>query len=219
MPGKKDSERARREQILDSALQIAAERGLDGLTIRLVASNAHLSSGLVLFHYKARQQLLLALLDWLLARTLAPPVCATDRKNSGRALDQLVDLLRQEMVRLSREPARIRLIFEFWVKGVRDPEIGQRMRRQLVHYRNAFGGIGEAVLASDPARFGDVTVDGLATVAVSFIKGCAVQSMIDPDGFDIAQYLLAAERLVVRPGITARTSRSRRISPTGTNQG
>ncbi len=51
------------------------------------------------------------------------------------------------------------------------------------------------MLVAEPERFGHVTADGLAAVAVSFIKGCAVQSMIDPD-FDIKRYLAAAEALL-----------------------
>ena len=46
-------------------------------------------------------------------------------------------------------------------------------------------------------------------MSVSFVKGCAVQSMIDSDHFDIAGYLAAAERLIrgirrrVRPRLAA----------------
>jgi len=54
----------------------------------------------------------------------------------------------------------------------------------------------EEALIAEPERFPGVTPDGLAAVAVSFIKGCAVQSMIDPEQFDIAEYLVAAEGLL-----------------------
>jgi hypothetical protein len=54
----------------------------------------------------------------------------------------------------------------------------------------------QQVLVAEPDRFAHLTADGLAAVAVSFIKGCAVQSMIDPDHFDIQDYLAAAEALV-----------------------
>jgi hypothetical protein len=55
----------------------------------------------------------------------------------------------------------------------------------------------EAVIAADPARFGGVTAEGLAAVAVSFIKGCAVQSMVEPE-LDIGEFLAAAEALLAR---------------------
>ena len=37
---------------------------------------------------------------------------------------------------------------------------------------------------------------GLAAVAVGFIKGCAVQSMIDPKNFDIEEFLTAMKGLM-----------------------
>ncbi len=194
MPGQKAPEAARREQILASAYRVTAEQGLDGLTIRKVAAAAGLSTGLVLFHYKTKQQLLLALLDWLLAGTLPPP--APEPAPGATALDRFHGLVHREMRRLSAEPARINLLFGFWVRGGRDPAIGRRMREALARYREAFRAAGQAVLEAEPRRFQGVTAEGLATLAVSFIKGCAVQAMIDPRGFDIKQYLLAARRLL-----------------------
>jgi TetR/AcrR family transcriptional repressor of bet genes len=59
------------------------------------------------------------------------------------------------------------------------------------------------VLEAEPECFPQVTADGLAGVAVSFIKGCAVQAMIDPEHFDIEQYLAAAEGLLGQLGPAA----------------
>jgi TetR/AcrR family transcriptional repressor of bet genes len=72
------------------------------------------------------------------------------------------------------------------------------MREEFARYRAAFRPLAAAVLRADPERFAGVTPDGLAAVAVSFIKGCAVQSMIDPEHFDIGQYLAAAEGLMAQ---------------------
>ena len=69
MPGTKAPESTRREQILRAAYEVAAREGLDGTTVLQVAAEAGLSPGLVLFHFKTKRQLLLALLDWLLATT------------------------------------------------------------------------------------------------------------------------------------------------------
>ncbi|HSB55406.1 MAG TPA: TetR/AcrR family transcriptional regulator [Gemmatimonadales bacterium] len=195
MPGRKASEETRREQIIKAAYEVAARKGIDGLTVRLVAVKARLSTGLVLFHFKSKDQLVVALLDWLLSTTtvlhIGPEIQAI-----GAPLDRLLALLRQEMDRLSREPRRIRLFFEFWALGARHAQIGTRMRAELARYREAFRPMAQAVLEAEPERFPHVTADGLAGVAVSFIKGCAVQSMIDPEHFDIHEYLIAAEGLL-----------------------
>jgi hypothetical protein len=41
-----------------------------------------------------------------------------------------------------------------------------------------------------------VTPEGLTAVAVSFINGCAVQAMIDPDHFDVEEYLAAVQGIL-----------------------
>ena len=198
MPGSRAPEAERREQILQAAYIVAAREGLDGTTIIQVAAAANLSPGSVLFHFKSKRQLLLALLDRLLATTTVLHL-GDDITRLVSPLDRLIALLRQEMHRLGSEPLRIRLTFDFWSAGIRDQECRERLRVEFDRYRDAFRPLALAVLQAEPARFNGVTADGLAAVAVSFIKGCAVQSMIDPD-FDIGEYLAAAEGLMAQFG-------------------
>ena len=195
MPGEKASEELRRTQILRAAFAIAARDGLDGLTIRQVAAKADLSTGLVLFHFRSKALLILSLLDWVLATTtvlhLTEDIAAIEAP-----LDRLKALLQREMHRLSSEPARMRVFFEFWVTGIRHRDIRRKMQAELDRYREAFRAITAEVVKAEPDRFAHVSAEGLAAVAVSFIKGCAVQSMIDPKQFDIEQYLAAVQGLV-----------------------
>ncbi len=197
MPGTRASEEERRAQILRAAYEIVGRRGLDGLTIRIVAERAGLSTGLVLFHFQSKENLLLALLDWVLATTTVLHV-GPEIARIGRPLERLLALLRQEMDRITQEPRRLRIFFEFWMQGTKHHAIRQRMRRELERYRAAFRPMVEEVLSAEPERFPGVTPDGLAAVAVSFIKGCAVQSIIDPEHFKIEEFLVATEGLVAR---------------------
>lgn len=203
MPGTKATEVVRREQILAAAFDVAAREGLDGTTILQVAVAANVSPGLVMFHFKSKRGLLLALLDWMLQTTT---VLHIDEAIAcvPTARERLLALLRQEMQRLSREPLRIRLTFDFWSAGIRDLEVQERLRREFARYRAAFRPLAAAVLDDHPAHLPPVTADGLAAVAVSFIKGCAVQSMIDPEHFDIAEFLAAAETMIADFDGTAR---------------
>jgi AcrR family transcriptional regulator len=221
MPGAKIAEVKRREQIIAATFAIAKKHGLRAVTVRDVAAKADMSSGLVIFHFGTKDQLLLALLDWVLETTTALSV-GPELEAIPDPLHRLIALLRQEMARLSREPQRIRLFFEFWSEGMWDREIGERMQRELDRYREAFRPMCAAVLAADPERFKGVSVAGLTAVAVGFIKGCAVQSMIEPQ-LDVAQFLRAAERLLgatsavrsTRPVATGRRRMSRpRAKPT-----
>jgi TetR/AcrR family transcriptional regulator, transcriptional repressor of bet genes len=197
MPGRKASEAERREQILRAAYEIASRGGIERLTVRAVAARAQLSHGLVLFHFKRKSQLVLALLDWVLATSPSSHAAATIEQ-IPRALDRLRLLLRLEMERLSREPRRIRLLFEYWALGARAPAIGARMRADMDRYREGFQPIIDEVLSTEPSRFAGVTSDGLAAVAVSFINGCAAQALLDPRHFEIEDYLRAVDALVGR---------------------
>ncbi len=194
MPGTKATEAVRRESILAAAYDLATDGGLRAVTVRDVASRAEISPGLVLFHFGSKDRLVLELLDHVLATTTALRV-GPEIASIASPVDRLRTLLRQEMARLSSEPARIRLFFEFWNAGIWHDRIRQPMQRELDRYREAFRPMVEAVIADDPVRFAGVTADGLAAVAVGFIKGCAVQSMVAPD-LDTAQFLAAAESLL-----------------------
>lgn len=194
MPGTKAQESVRRAQIRDAAFRLARASGLRAITIRDVANRAHLSPGLVIFHFGSKEDLVLEVLDWVLKTTTAlqvgPNIQAIEHPG-----ERLLALLRQEMARLSGEPLLMRLFFEFWVAGLWDPRIGVRMQQELDRYREAFSPMTRAVIEAHPNLFAGVTTEGLAAVIVSFIKGCAVQSMIEP-GLDTAEFLRAAESLL-----------------------
>jgi AcrR family transcriptional regulator len=195
MPGQKASEAARRMQILKAAYELAARKGVDALTVRLVARRAKLSPGLVLFHFGTKDQLIIALLDYMLETNSVLHV-TEDITRIPVPLDRLLALLRREMNRLASEPRLIRLFFDFWAKGFSHALVRTKMQAELDRYREAFRPIAHEVLRAEPERFAGITPEGLSAVAVSFIKGCAVQSMIDPENFDIEEYLAATNGLL-----------------------
>ena len=195
MPGSKAPEEERRRQILAAAYRVASDQGLAETTILQVAAAAGVSPGLIMFHFKSRRQLLLALLEDLLATTTVLKA-DTALAPSSTPEARLLAVLRQEIQRLTSEPARIRLTFDYWMAGVRDVATRKRLKSEFARYREAFRPLAESVLLAHPDRFPGVTPDGLAGLSVSLIKGCAVQSMIDPDHFDVDEYLTAADGLL-----------------------
>jgi TetR/AcrR family transcriptional repressor of bet genes len=198
MPGRKASETLRREQILRAAHDVALRQGIEGLTVRAVAARARLSHGLVLFHFKRKEQLVSAVLDRVLATTLSLHV-ADEVARIRDPRERLRTLLRHEVDRLSRDSRQVRLFLEYWALGTRHTAIRGKISAALQAYRAAFRTLTEEVLRAEPARFSGVTPEGLTAVAVSFINGCAVQAMIDPDHFDVEEYLTAVQGILGRP--------------------
>jgi AcrR family transcriptional regulator len=212
MPGTKIAESLRRQRIVAAAYDLAGRRGLRAVTIRDVAAKSDVSTGLVIFHFETKEKLVLALLDSVLARTTALSV-GPDISGIVNPLDRLLALLRQEMARLSAEPRRNKLFFEFWSEGLWNRAVRTRMQRELDRYRDAFHPMAAAVIAADPSRFSSIGAADLAAVAVSFIKGCAVQSMVEP-ALDVNGFLRAAETLLAPPSLAA-TRRKRRMASVG----
>ncbi len=192
-------EEARREQLLSAAYRVAAREGLGRLTIRAVAAEAGVSHGLVLFYFGRKSRLLRGLLDWLIEH-LAVLRVSEDIAHFPRALDRLHAVLQQEMARLSHDPDRTRLLLEYWALGAQHPGIRTRISAELARYRAAFREIMDDLVQVEGAGFPGATTEGLAAVAVSWIHGCAVQAMIDPEHFDIDEYLTAVRGMVGRLG-------------------
>ena len=196
MPGQKATEATRREQILKAAYEVALHRGIDGLTVRAVAAKARLSHGLVLFHFKRKDQLGLALLDRVLTTTLSLRM-PDDIGAIPRPRARLQALFRYELDRLSKEPRRIRLLLEYWARGGHNAVIRGKISAGLDNYRVAFRHIAEEALHIEDGRRGKGgTPAGLAATAVSLIIGYPVQAMIDPDHFDVAEYLAAVDGIL-----------------------
>lgn len=202
MPGQRETQATRREQILEAAYEVALRRGIDGLTVRAVAARARLSHSLVLFHFKRKDQLGLALLDRVLAGTLSltlPDEIRTIRNSRER----LPALFRQELLRLSKEPRRLRLLLEFWTRGGHNAVIRQKIAAGLDGYRTVFQDLAEELSAGEVRRLEKATPVGLAAVMVSLIIGYPVQAMIDPDRVGDGEYLAAVRGAMGQLGIAA----------------
>jgi AcrR family transcriptional regulator len=202
MPGQKAAEATRREQILKAAHDVALRRGIDGLTVRAVAAKARLSHGLVLFHFKRKDQLGLALLDRVLATTVSLRV-PDDIGAIPNPRERLQALFRHELHRLSEEPRRIRLLLEYWARGAHNAVIREKISAGLDRYRAAFKGLAEEAFHSERGWAGRRTPAGVAAMAVSLIVGYPVQAMIDPAQLDLDEYAGSVEGIIGRQATAA----------------
>jgi len=200
MPGQRESQATRREQILEAAYEVALRRGIDGLTVRAVAARAQLSHSLVLFHFKRKDQLGLGLLDRVLAGTLSLTV-PNEIRTIRKPRERLQALVGQELRRMTEEPRRLRLLLEFWARGGHNAVIRQKIGAGLEEYRTAFQ---EVVSEMSEGKSGRETSSaGLAAVAVSLIIGYPVQTMIDPEWVGPEEYLASVQGVLERLGKAA----------------
>lgn len=198
MPGRRLPENERREAILEAAYQVAVRDQLAGLSMRAVAEEAGVSKGLVFFHFTDKATLLLALLDWLLdqgPRVEIPP--ELESEHEGEPVRRLLDLVEHQIAGLPARRDWVGLFLEFWVMGQGTPAFRDRIRFSFNRMREGFVPWTEPVAARFPEEFGTGSATGLAAVLVSFIQGCALQLMSDPDRFDVDRYMRAVRGLVL----------------------
>ena len=202
MPGRKEPEEERRDAILRAAYTVAARERLGGVTARAVAAEAGVSSGLVFFYFDSIDNLLVALLDWMLERTMAMP----DRESTSPAMEmstdpatRLVTTVATALRRLPRHRDRVGLFFDYWVLGTRHPVIRRKIRRALAGYRASYIAGAQAVIDADPERYAGTSAEALADVIASFLYGCSMQLVTNPAQFDADRTLAALDALVRHP--------------------
>ncbi|GCE49914.1 TetR family transcriptional regulator [Thermosporothrix hazakensis] len=198
VPGEKQPEEQRREQIIQAAFTVATRERLDQLTIRKVAAEAHLSTGLVFFHFKTKEALLYALLDWLLQTMFE--VWEVDSSLPPR--ERLFELLRQDLLDAYQQgpnSAKLELFFSFWIMGLRDPVIKARISQAIEQAREIFRPAVRDLLASEPEHFAGVTEDGLLSLMTAIAEGCPLQAVQSDYKVSLEQTLAALRALLLLP--------------------
>lgn len=189
MPGTKIPEAERREQILRATVTVATNMGLSGVTVRLVAAEARVSVGLVLFHYATMEGLRDALLDWLLVHVLRLDLDHA-RALPGTAQERLLALLAEELAAGDGLRPEIALLLEFWVQSARQPAVRERIRQALAAYTAVF----EALLSDALAPVAPPT--GLADALVRSVLGLGLELLVAAEPRDVTAHLEAVRRLL-----------------------
>jgi AcrR family transcriptional regulator len=182
-----------RQVALRHALDIATKHGLDGVDLDTVREAA--GTTLAAFPYQEREELMLALLDVVLARTLnAEREIAAGRRERL----ELGDMLAAEMEGLRRQAPLVELIFSFYFARS-DQLYRARIGEALSTYRRAF----ESALAGVELRRG-MTPSAVSAIVIAFLQGAAVQIIRDPANFVPDEALAAVRALLPGSGEGAR---------------
>ena len=174
MPGQKIAESERKEQILTATMRVATKMGLEKVTGRRVAAEAGISSGSVFFHYKTKNDLLLALLDKLIVWWLT----TREIQVSDPRL-QFLELVSSEARVDERE--EIDLLLEFWILGRKHPEMRLRFQEAMVKYRDKFCLVARQMTQDNNDKLSQTTPESIAIFASSLIMGNALQMMFAPE--------------------------------------
>ncbi len=182
--GKEDVITTRRNQLIRAAYRVVGEKGYYNFTVKDIAREAGLSTGLVHYYFKDKQELLLNLLkemnkdlreylDRALDRSRDP------REKLGIYLDQAFELV-------IREKEYISILFDFWTQISRNPRMRKANIRLFQSYRDRCAGILREGVES--GFFREIDIGYTTAYIVSLIQGMIIQYVIDRDVFDYREY-------------------------------
>ncbi|RWC33517.1 MAG: TetR family transcriptional regulator [Mesorhizobium sp.] len=164
----------RQQQLLDAALNVVARRGLSGITVNDIADEAGCSYGVIAFHFKTKERLLLAVLDllasnyekiWLDAMTSASA-------SPAERLRVLVDVDFDPRVAKSKHLA---VWMAFWAEASRVPAYKKRCS-ELKH--RSLETIVTLVAALAAERKLSIDANAVARGLYSITDGCWVFSHV-----------------------------------------
>src|SRR3954447_25837334 len=176
----------RREQIVEAAIAVIAEQGLQNLSLSEIEKKIGMSRGQLMYYFKAKEDILLAVFDRLLQlmeQRAHPGSCGPEAFAQMRWLDVIRFLLQMLLQQPPAHPEFHALQHTFLSQITHREDFRQRLAKLYEHWR----GEGAAHLARDlverPA-VRPVSPRALSTLVQALLHGLAVQAAADPDSID-----------------------------------
>lgn len=168
---------ARAQAIVEAARACIAEDGLSGATFERIAARAGVSHGLVHYHFRSKDTLLLAVCrETCRDQTAALAEALSGSHDRAGGADRLRELLMQFLA----APAGFRLLSELWTLAARDPAIRTEVGRLYADQRSALADAirtaaseGRTALRAEP--------EAIATTILAVADGLVLQAHLEPD--------------------------------------
>lgn len=125
----------RRQQLINATIAMIAESGFSRMTITGVAERAGVSHGLVLFHFKSKDQLLTETLDYL-AEEYRSNWQTAFRSAGERPEEKILALTRADFNEMICTPAKLAAWCAFWGESQSRPLYQARCGANDAHYNN-----------------------------------------------------------------------------------
>ena len=176
----------RREQIVDAAVAVIAEQGLQNLSLSEIEKKVGMSRGQLTYYFKAKEEILLAVFDRL--------VLLMHRQQPAPPADKrlLLEMLGQLLGRLVREPLAHPEFHALHCTFLAQISHRADFREKLADlYEGWRQMLAEDVVNEMKRQPGGKKVNprAMATVIEAMIHGLITQAAADPDAFDAAEVI------------------------------
>jgi AcrR family transcriptional regulator len=187
-PGK--VEHSRRSELLDAAIAVIADRGIEGLRTREIASRAGVNISTLHYYFATKEILLLAVLRRTIER-VAPS--SPESSVQGHAQDELHAQLIGTLRGFHENPHLAAVLQELRLRSRRDAHTRKAFRTLHAEWNHVVAGTLRRAIAKRRVRR-DVDATSGALIITAFIMGIVLQLWVDPKACDFLVVSAELER-------------------------
>lgn len=192
--------RTARDELLEAALRVFAQRGYRQAGVDEIAEAAGYSKGALYWHFSGKEELLLALIE---ERIDAPMRALVAVLESAPPEEDMSALGGQEFARrLSEQRDAVLLEREYWSLAIRDPELRARYAERQTELRRAMGRAIEARARHLGAPDPPIPGEDIARIVMSVLGGLSVDELIEPGS--VRPELITETLALIYAGLLAR---------------
>lgn len=166
-----------RDQIVEAAYQVLAEKGYEAASIKEIAREAGIASGLVHYYFKSKDELLLEVMKTASKRYGEFIHRLTRGLNQDELPEQLLAAVKQ---RVDVQPEWYRLRYELFTLAFHSPEMRRCVSELFDKGRTGICSILQTILENSD----EDKRSALASIMMALSDGLALQKLSDPN-FDL----------------------------------
>ena len=172
---------ARQKQLIEATIAALSRHGYAKLTLNHVATIAGLSPGIVNFHFRSKEQLLAATLEYLVEEYEAFWTQSLDAAGDS-AVAKLEAMIEADFHPDINSLEKVTVWYAFWAEAQANPGYRERISRQEARYFEDIRALFQRLIEEGGYR--GISADAVAYGITAMMDGFWFDQMIDPASFD-----------------------------------
>ncbi len=188
----KNIEKNNEEKILDATLSVIESHTISGTRISLIAKEADMLQSNVLYYYKTKEEILVAMQKRIL--DIFPKLREELRDNTEDTLESALEVFsKNEENLLKNFPEYNHAEMDFWVQSRTDEDTRVRFAESYDLWRQEIREVLEKYVPDLPENLKKI----LPAQYVSMLEGFTIQYLIDENNMDMTEYFAMSRELIL----------------------
>lgn len=180
--------------ILDAAMNVVAKEKISGTRMHIIAKEAQMSQANLHYHFSSKNDIMMALLENLQERFSEDRKSYIDIENKT-AIENIRGFFNQKKNEILNKKELDYAQFDYWVQGTVNEEVREKFQDTFNIWRKC---ISDVLIKGN--RKGEIdlkNIDMLPYIMLSLMLGASLQYLIDEGKFDLDEYFILSEKLLL----------------------